>query len=980
MNLKKVFSLILAAAMVLSFLPGGIVPVHAVDAENIYQEGYTWAFDKTYEKFANTDGYKKLIYGNSAGTVRIVGHSAYANYGSRSLKNGVLTTVFTSSWAQGASGVYYQLPAELVVGQEYEVSMNLYASETETPLVNGGSSSVKLSFVEALPENYNDKAWNAAQIEGLHNANATVTYPAPTNLSTDATNKLTLTFVATQAMADSDGWMLISFPLAVNKEVNLGSITMKASNYKDGYTWAFDKTVDAFGKTDEFKKLYYGNGANTIGIVNSENNAANGSRSLKNGVLTTVITKDADWARGANGVYYKLPAGLVVGQEYVITMNLYASAEGTSLTNNKSTAIKLSFANEPTSANYWTVAQIEPMHNAATLLSYRAPDYLSTSTANKLSISFVATQAMADNDGWMLITFPLAANKEVNLGSLTMEEKKDTTNHFLNGDFSDGLTGWLTNFDSSFVSVKDSVLDVSNKVPTGDVKLYQAMYLEAGTYRLSFDVLGNPTSWRPVYFMGNALDNSAVTGSQLQVAKESGKTADGWWTVTRDVTIETAGTYYFQMNLNQVSGGASVAPAMQYDNFQLRKLVTVTWNNADGSQLKTEQIGQGTVPAYTGEIPTKAADANGSYVFAGWNPALTAVTEDTTFTAVFNNVAHEDKDPADHKCDSCGFELGTCADKTGDSDHNCDVCGKKLAEHTFVSGSCECGATVSAVVDGVEYDSLQDAVNAAVTSGKTLKLTENAAEIVVESGKTLILDLNGKTVEKLIANGTFYGIDTATKDYNNTNYGVIKVIEGNVAPITKVDDGSKAHIYYGYAACQSDEGYSFNYFEIKIASVVLRPTESGIGYKLHLAGNAQVKALLDETNAFGVTVYVEGHENSGKSAAAGSSAFEVGAQTKMVMIKNILASDTAEEDAANGAMKICVKAYIQLGEEKVEISYAQGRSLKDVMESMNDKLGGYDDVQKKALKAMYDNNNMNAEAFKDWKIENIANLPSQDEE
>jgi hypothetical protein len=74
--------------------------------------------------------------------------------------------------------------------------------------------------------------------------------------------------------------------------------------------------------------------------------------------------------------------------------------------------------------------------------------------------------------------------------------------------------------------------------------------------------------------------------------------------------------------------------------------------------------------------------------------------------------------------------LGTCADKAGDSDHNCDVCGKKLGEHTFVSGTCECGAKVSAMVDGVEYASLQDAVNAAIASGKTLKLTENAAEIV----------------------------------------------------------------------------------------------------------------------------------------------------------------------------------------------------------------------------------------------------------
>ena len=78
----------------------------------------------------------------------------------------------------------------------------------------------------------------------------------------------------------------------------------------------------------------------------------------------------------------------------------------------------------------------------------------------------------------------------------------------------------MVNNDSSYISVQDSVLNVSDKVPTGDVKLYQTMYLDRGIYRLSFDVLGAPTSWRPVYFMGAALDNSSVTGSQLQ---ESGK-------------------------------------------------------------------------------------------------------------------------------------------------------------------------------------------------------------------------------------------------------------------------------------------------------------------------------------------------------------------------------------------------------------------------------------------------------------------------
>jgi len=978
--MKKVWSMILVAAIMLSFIPGGIVPVHAVAAENVYEEGYTWAFDQEVT-LGNTKG---LVSGNVAGTIKIMNHEGNGNAltPSRAIADGVLTTEVVKNWGGTVGhGVFYKLPTALEAGRTYQLSLNLYGGN-DAAAMNG----ITVSFGDYTDiftrDGGNIQQWQNSGMNGMHNVDTTMSRTISGNLPTAADNTVAIEFVATEA-AVASSWMLVTFPLALNGSYKLGSVALKEADFEGGYTWKFDKTI-AFNNSNTHKVMQYGNEANTVGIVSHSAYANYGTRSLKDGLLTTNIT--SSWAKGANGIYYKLPADLTVGQEYVVSMNLYASAEGTALVNDDSTAIMLSFVNQiPTEVTdkvdqYWTSGQIEGIHNAQTLLTYRAPDYLSTDTANQLAITFVATEAMAENDGWMLISMPLAVNGEVKLGEVTMEVKKDTTNHFLNGDFADGFTGWMTNCDPSYVSIQDSVLNVSDKIPTGDVKLYQAMYLEAGTYRLSFDVLGAPTSWRPVYFMGKALDNSSVTGSQLEVGKESGKTDEGWWTVTRDVTIETAGTYYFQMNLNQVSNGVGVAPAMQYDNFELRKLVTVTWKNADGSELKKEQIGQGTVPAYTGETPTKAADANGSYVFAGWDKALTAITEDTAYTAVFNNVAHEDKDPADHKCDSCGFELGTCADKTGDSDHNCDVCGKKLGEHTFVSGSCECGAKVSAVVDGVEYDSLQDAVNAAVTSGKTLKLTENAAEIVVESGKTLTLDLNGKTVEKLIANGTFYGIDTATKDYNNTNYGVIKVIEGNVEPITKVDDGSKAHIYYGYAACQGDEGYSFNYFEIKIASVVLRPTESGIGYKLNLAGNAQVKALLDETDAFGVTVYVEGHENSGKSAAAGSSAFEVGTQTKMVMIKNILASSDAQTDAANGAMKICVKAYIQLGEEKVEISYAQGRSLRDVMESMNGKLGGYDDVQKKALKAMYDNNNMNAEAFKDWKIENIANLPSQDEE
>ena len=546
-----------------------------------YTEGYTWNFDQAVT-FGKTKG---LVSGDVAGTVKVMNHEGNNSLTpNRAIADGVLTTEVAATWGNTVGhGVFYKLPAALEADKLYQLSLNLYGGN-DTAAMNG----ITVSFGEYTDtltgDGGNIQQWQNGGITGLHNADTKITRSISGNLPTDASNQYVIEFVSTEAMA-AGSWMLVSFPLTLNGSYKLGTVSMNAVNSVDGYTWKFDKTVDAFAKTEEFKKLYYGNEANTVGIVSSENYVANGSRSLKNGVLTTVITKDADWARGANGVYYKLPAGLVVGQEYVVSMNLYASAEGTALINNKSSYIKLSFTNEPTSSNIWTAPQIEGIHNADTLLTYRAPDYLSTDTANELAVTFVATQAMADNDGWMLISMPLQANKEVNLGSVTITERADTDNRFLNGDFSDGLTGWMTSYDSSYISAQNSVLNVSDKVPTGDVKLYQAMYLEKGVYRLSFDVLGVPTSYRPVYFMGTALDNSSVTGKQLQVSQESGKTEGEWWTVTRDVTIETAGTYYFQMNLNQVSSGASVAPAMQYDNFALCKLNVKSWNIVLGDDI-----------------------------------------------------------------------------------------------------------------------------------------------------------------------------------------------------------------------------------------------------------------------------------------------------------------------------------------------------------------------------------------------------------
>ena len=63
---------------------------------------------------------------------------------------------------------------------------------------------------------------------------------------------------------------------------------------------------------------------------------------------------------------------------------------------------------------------------------------------------------------------------------------------------------------------------------------------------------------------------------------------------------------------------------------------TVTFKNYDGTILEQKQVEKGTTPSYTGATPASyIVDWQYANVFSGWDKAISAITADTTYTAVF---------------------------------------------------------------------------------------------------------------------------------------------------------------------------------------------------------------------------------------------------------------------------------------------------------------------------------------------------------
>ena len=97
---------------------------------------------------------------------------------------------------------------------------------------------------------------------------------------------------------------------------------------------------------------------------------------------------------------------------------------------------------------------------------------------------------------------------------------------------------------------------------------------------------------------------------------------------------------YAPINLNTpvylddsaVNGSVTVIAAPVY---------TINFVNYDGSMLYTTTAAYGYTPEYVGDTPTREADAQYTYTFAGWSPTIGAADANATYTATYTEVIRE---------------------------------------------------------------------------------------------------------------------------------------------------------------------------------------------------------------------------------------------------------------------------------------------------------------------------------------------------
>ena len=225
MKLKRVLSFILVAVMLLANMPTNVQTVRAEADSTDYKAGYSWNFDQTVT-LGKTKG---LVSGNAAGSVKVMNHEGNNSLTpERAIADGVLTTTVKTNWGNTVGhAVFYKLPADLIAGKTYHLSMNLYGGN-DAAAMNGIAVSFGSYEATLTGAGGTIQQWQYGKMDALHTA-AKLTHELSGNLPTAAGNTVVIEIKITEAIAaqaKAGNWMLVTFPMALNGSYKLGTTAL----------------------------------------------------------------------------------------------------------------------------------------------------------------------------------------------------------------------------------------------------------------------------------------------------------------------------------------------------------------------------------------------------------------------------------------------------------------------------------------------------------------------------------------------------------------------------------------------------------------------------------------------------------------------------------------------------------------------------------------------------------------------------------